>query len=533
MLDDWCKIKQFTEYKVTVFRCMNRLRAHERDEADTVDQYDVLVIGGGVNGCGIARDATGRGLQVALVEQGDLASATSSASTKLFHGGLRYLEHYEFGLVRKALIEREVLLRNMPHISWPMRFVIPHLPGMRPRWMVRAGLFLYDYIGGRKALSRTKRVNFRKSPLGVPLIDDLKIGFEYSDCWVDDARLVVLNARDAADRGAHIMTRTRFVSAKSVNGRWVAVLRDTRTGKTKRVRTRVLVNAAGPWVKDVIENRIKTETDENIRLVRGSHIVVPKTYDHDRAYFFQNSDGRLIFTIPYEMDFTLIGTTDVDHDQAISKVKCSAEEATYLCEAVSRYFKSPITPKDIVWHYAGVRPLHDMEKGMASAASRDYQIKVRRIEGESPLINVFGGKITTYRKLAEEVVAELAAFTDMINKPWTYHAHLPGGDFALRQKETVFMQFKVDFPFLSEDLAARLFKTYGTCAALMLKGITSIKQMGQNFGADLTEIEVRWLMRWEWAETAEDILWRRTKLGLRMTKDESVKLENWMQKAQS
>lgn len=496
-----------------------------------MEHYDILVIGGGVNGCGIARDAVGRGLKVALVEQSDLASATSSASTKLFHGGLRYLEFYEFGLVKKALIEREVLLRNMPHISWPMRFVIPHLPGMRPKWMLRAGLFIYDYIGGRKLLPATKKIHFNKSPLGEPLIDDIKVGYEYSDCWVDDARLVVLNARDAADRGANIMTRTRFVSAKPKDTQWVASLRDMHTGKTKSVKARVLINAGGPWVKDIIEERIKTDTPENIRLVRGSHIVVPKLYEHDRAYFFQNSDGRLIFTIPYENDFTLIGTTDADHQGDPANAKCSAEEAAYLCQIASRNFKKDISPNDVVWSYAGVRPLHDTANGDASAASRDYQIKVRLINEDSPLINIFGGKITTYRKLSEEVATELAPFVSIIGKPWTHHGPLPGGDFAYQQKDALIAQFRWDFPFLEEDQMRRMFKAYGTQASEMLKGITSVKQMGKSFGAGLTEIEVKWLMNREWAQTAEDVVWRRTKLGLRLNDKEIAALDTWMQRA--
>lgn len=495
-----------------------------------MEQYDVLVIGGGVNGCGVARDAVGRGLKVALVEQGDLAGETSSSSTKLFHGGLRYLEYYEFGLVKKALIEREVLLRNMPHIAWPMRFVIPHLKGMRPKLMLRAGLFIYDYIGGRKLLPPTKTINLTKGPLGAPLDDAIKVGFEYSDCAVDDARLVVLNARDAADRGANIMVRTRFTSAIPKDGQWVASVKDLSTGKTKKIRARVLINAGGPWVKSIIEDQLQSETSENIRLVRGSHIVVPKIYDHDRAYFFQIADGRLVFTIPYENDFTLIGTTDADHEGDPANPQCSPEEAAYLCEVVSKNFKKKITPEDIVWTYAGVRPLNDSEDGDAKSASRDYEIKVRQID-ESPLINIFGGKITTYRKLAEEVVAELAPFTSMINKAWTHHAHLPGGDFALQQKDELIAQFRWDFPFLDEDQVRRMFKAYGTQASEMLKGMTSAKQMGKNFGAGLTEVEVYWLMNNEWAQTAEDVVWRRSKLGLRLSDKQVAALDLWMKKA--
>jgi glycerol-3-phosphate dehydrogenase len=495
-----------------------------------VEQYDVLVVGGGVNGCGIARDAVGRGLTVALVEQGDLAGETSSSSTKLFHGGLRYLEYYEFGLVKKALIEREVLLRNMPHIAWPMRFIIPHLSGMRPKLMLRAGLFIYDYIGGRKLLPPTKTIRFDNNPLGEPLIDDIKVGFEYSDCAVDDARLVVLNARDAADRGAQIMVRTRFTSAKPKDGHWQASLKDMHTGKTKRIQARVLINAGGPWVKTIIEDQLKSDTPESIRLVRGSHIVVPKLYDHDRAYFFQIDDGRLVFTIPYEDDFTLIGTTDEEHKADPANPVCTPEEAAYLCDVVSKNLKRKITPDDVVWSYAGVRPLHDNEDGDAKSASRDYEIKVREIDG-SPLINIFGGKITTYRKLSEEVVAELAPFTQMIGKPWTHNVHLPGGDFALQQKDDLIAQFRQDFPFLEELQMRRMFKAYGTNASHMLKGLTSTKQMGKQFGAGLTEVEVSWMMQNEWAQTAEDVVWRRSKLGLRLSDKQVAALDTLMKKA--
>jgi len=532
MLEYHIKIKQIARNGVTVFRSRFRLGRKLKKETDALEHYDILVIGGGVNGCGIARDAVGRGLTVALVEQGDLAGETSSSSTKLFHGGLRYLEYYEFGLVRKALIEREILLRNMPHIAWPMRFIIPHLKGMRPKWMLRAGLFIYDYIGGRKMLPPTKTVNLEKGPLGAPLVDSIKVGFEYSDCWVDDARLVVLNARDAADRGAKIMVRTRFQSAKPKDGHWVANVKDIRSGKTKRIEAKVLVNAGGPWVKSIIEDRLKTETPENIRLVRGSHIVIPKIYDHDRAYFFQIADGRLVFTIPYENDFTLIGTTDVDHKGDPGNPQCSPEEAAYLCDVISKNFKKKISTDDIVWSYAGVRPLHDSEGGDAKSASRDYEIKLREIDG-SPLINIFGGKITTHRKLSEEVAAEFAPYTQMIGKPWTHNAPLPGGDFALQQKDDLIAQFRWDFPFLDEAQVRRMFKSYGTKASEMLNGLTSAKQMGKNFGSGLTEIEVKWLMEHEWAQTAEDVVWRRSKLGLRMTDGQVAELDVWMKKAMS
>ncbi|PCH95991.1 MAG: glycerol-3-phosphate dehydrogenase [Rhodobacteraceae bacterium] len=493
-----------------------------------MDQFDVLVIGGGVNGCGIARDAAGRGLSVALVEQNDLASATSSASTKLFHGGLRYLEHYEFGLVKKALIEREILLKNMPHISWPMRFVIPHLQGMRPKWMLRIGLFIYDHIGGRKILPTTRRIDLQNDPLGTPLVDTIKVGFEYSDCWVDDARLVVLNARDAADRGACIWTRTQLVSATQKEGVWTAILRDAHTGKNRKVRAKVLVNATGPWVKSLIENQLGLDTSEGLRMVRGSHIVVPKLYDHDRAYFFQNSDGRLIFTLPYETDFTLIGTTDADHVGDPSQAQCSEAELTYLCDVASRNFKATIKPADVVYSYAGVRPLHDNAKGNASAASRDYLIKLRRID-DAPLINIFGGKITTYRKLAEQVVHKLSDFVPMIGRSWTHHAHLPGGDFALSQRRDILADIQQSFPFFEDNQCQRFLRSYGTDTLRIFAGCQTATDLGQDFGAGLTAKEVRWLMDQEWAQTAQDVIWRRTKLGLRLSADQVEALDIWMQ----
>lgn len=497
----------------------------------TDTDYDVLIIGGGVNGCGIARDAVGRGLRVALCEQNDLGSATSSASTKLFHGGLRYLEHYEFSLVRKALKERETLLANMPHIAWPLRFVIPHLRGMRPAWMLRMGLFLYDHIGGGKTLPGTKTVKLDRNPIGAPLADNLKLGFEYSDCWVHDSRLVVLNARDAADRAAKILPRMQLETAIRKGDHWQAGLVDTNTGQKTTLSAKALINAAGPWVVDVIENKLHRRTNESIRLVRGSHIVTRRLYSHDKAFFFQNDDGRLIFSIPFEKDFTLIGTTDVDHQSDLEHVECTPEEVDYLCQVVSRYFENPISKADVVWSYSGVRPLHDEIDGKASTASRDYEIKVLDENGKAPLINIFGGKITTYRKLSEEVVAELSPYVKLIGKPWTDHTPLPGGDFPVQARQEVIDDIQEEFPFLSAPALRRLFDTYGTRIRTILKGVNSLKDMGKSFGADLTEIEVRYLMDHEWAENAEDVVWRRTKLGLRLNEAEISNLDTWMNKA--
>ncbi len=360
--------------------------------------FDLVIIGGGVNGCGIARDAAGRGLRVLLCEQGDLAQATSSASTKLFHGGLRYLEFYEFRLVREALIEREVLLRAMPHISWPLRFVLPHHKGLRPAWLLRLGLFIYDHLGGHKILPPTRTLDLTADPAGAVLKEGFRKGFEYSDCWVEDSRLVVLNARDAAARSAEVLTRTRCEAAVREGGLWQVELRDVETGAARTVVARGLVNAGGPWVDDVIRNRVREDTPDRIRLVRGSHIVTRRLFDHDRPYIFQQSDGRIIFAIPYETDFTLIGTTECDHDGDPGVAVCTADEIAYLCGAASEYFKAPVTEEDVVWSYSGVRPLYDDGASSATQATRDYVLKVVDRDRTAPLLNVFGGKITTYRR---------------------------------------------------------------------------------------------------------------------------------------
>ncbi|NOX74569.1 MAG: glycerol-3-phosphate dehydrogenase [Alphaproteobacteria bacterium] len=491
---------------------------------------DVLIVGGGVNGVGIARDAAGRGLSVHLVEQGDLGGATSSASTKLFHGGLRYLEQYAFGLVRKALIEREVLLANMPHISKPMRFVLPHMKGMRPAWLLRLGLFIYDHLGGRKLLPGTRVLDLRNDVAGKALKPGFRRAFEYSDGWVDDARLVVLNARDAADRGAVIQTRMRLESAARVDGVWLARLKDMRSGETSEIRARALVNAGGPWVNKVIEGLVDVRPPDPVRLVRGSHIVVRRLFAHERAYFFQLPDERIIFAIPYEEDFTVIGTTDVDHAGDPAEAKCSEEEVAYLCRAASEYFAKPINPEDVVWTYSGVRPLDDVLDGDASKASRDYHIKLGDVDGKAPLISIYGGKITTYRKLAEQAVAELAPYVELSGLPWTAHAPLPGGDFAFDGRADLVKHLSADYPFLVARDARRLVAAYGTDAWKMLRDAKEATDLGQDFGAGLSAREVDWLMTREWAQTAEDVLWRRTKCGLRMGADQVKALEIWMAK---
>ena len=489
--------------------------------------HDLAIIGGGVNGCGIARDAAGRGLSVFLCEKGDLAQGTSSASTKLFHGGLRYLEFYEFRLVREALIERETLLRAMPHIAWPLRFVLPVLPGGRPAWFLRLGLFIYDHLGGREILPGTRTLNLRENPLGAPLREGFRTGFEYSDCWVDDARLVVLNARDAAARGATIATRTRCVSAERREGLWDVTVEDADTGARRTLRARALVNAGGPWVDEVIREKLRLNTPDHVRLVRGSHIVTKRLFEHDRAYIFQNPDGRVIFAIPYEQDFTLIGTTDRDHEGSADKAVCTPEEAEYLREAASAYFRRPIAPEEVVWTYSGVRPLYDDGAKSATQATRDYVLRVEA-EGGAPVLNVFGGKITTYRRLAEAALDKLHPFFPAMKGNWTRGVTLPGGDFPVDGAAALAASLRARFPFLDEAWSARLVRGYGTEAAGVLDDARSAEDLGQNFGATLTEAEVRWLMSKEWARTAADVLWRRSKLGLRLSAEQAATLDAWM-----
>ncbi len=504
---------------------------HEKTNMNTSAEdniYDLVVIGGGVNGCGIARDAAGRGLVVLLVEQDDLAQATSSVSTKLFHGGLRYLEYYEFRLVREALIEREVLLRAMPHISWPMRFVLPLHKGLRPAWLLRLGLFIYDHLGGRKILPGTRSLDLRSDPAGRPIRDVYKRAFEYSDCWVEDSRLVVLNARDAVRQGADIRTRTRCEQAERDGDVWRISLSTGDNGASETVLARGLVNAGGPWVDTILRQRIGLDTADRIRLVRGSHVVVPRLFDHDRAYLFQQADGRVVFAIPYEYEFTLIGTTDADHEGDPAKASCTPDEAQYLCDAVSEYFNKPVTPSDIVWTYSGVRPLYDDGARSATAATRDYVLKVEAGDDEPPLLNVFGGKLTTYRRLSEAAMDKLAGFFPKASGPWTESASLPGGDFPVDGVADLTAQLLASFPFLDEKWAFRLVRAYGTEAQQILDGATDAADLGQRFGADLTAREVSWLMDKEWARTADDVLWRRSKLGLRLSTDEQAGLARWM-----
>lgn len=490
--------------------------------------FDLFVIGGGINGCGIARDAAGRGYSVALAEMNDFASGTSSGATKLIHGGLRYLEHYEFRLVRESLMERETLWAMAPHIIWPLRFVLPyHKGGIRPAWMIRLGLFLYDHLGGRKLLPPTAVLDMRSDPAAKPLKSLFTKAFEYSDGWVDDARMVVLNARDAADKGALIMPRTKVVSAKRENGFWSIDTVDAVSGKTASYKARMLVNAAGPWVDHVIRGVFGRNEAHNVRLVQGSHIVVKKKFDGERAYFFQNPDNRIIFAIPYERDFTLIGTTDRDYKGDPKDVKISDEEVRYLCGAASEYFSEPVRPEDIVWSYSAVRPLYDDGASKAQEATRDYVLKVDEADG-APLLNVFGGKLTTYRRLAEHALEKIGEAIGAKGAPWTAKSRLPGGDFPVVGYKDQVKSLRQRYPFIETRHAERLVRCYGTNAAVILGNAAVAGDLGRHFGGSLYEIEIRWLMEKEWARTAEDVLWRRTKQGLFLTADEAARLEDYM-----
>jgi glycerol-3-phosphate dehydrogenase len=519
------------------------------DTPNHTNTTDLFIIGGGINGCGIARDASGRGLSVTLAEMNDLASATSSASTKLFHGGLRYLEYFEFRLVREALIEREILLKAMPHISWPMRFVLPYhkdmrfetntptsrllsfvmpwMKGRRPAWLIRLGLFMYDHLGGRKILPGTTTVDLRGSPEGAPLQDRFAKAYEYSDCWIEDSRLVVLNARDAEARGAQILTRTQVVAAERIGDLWCVKTRNSENGKTQTHFARMLVNAGGPWVGDIIQTKVRLNSKEGVRLVRGSHIVTRRLYDHDKCYFFQGTDGRIIFTIPYEQGFTLIGTTDADHPNPAEKPECTPAEQKYLIDFANHYFKSELAEDDVVWTYSGVRPLYDDGASSATAATRDYTLKIDA-NGGAPMLNIFGGKITTYRRLAESALEKIAEHLTVKQGPWTAGVPLPGGAFPIEAIETLVGALRDASPFLTDAWARRLIRAYGTEAVGILNAAQSPEDLGQDFGATLTEAEVIWLMTHEYARTAEDVVWRRNKLGLRLSTDQIHSLDNWM-----
>jgi glycerol-3-phosphate dehydrogenase len=501
------------------------------DAAGDSSDYDLAVIGGGINGCGIARDAAGRGWRVFLCDKADLGSGTSSASTKLIHGGLRYLEHYEFRLVREALMEREVLWGIAPHIIWPLRFVLPHHKQLRPAWLLRLGLFIYDHLGGRKRLPPTRTLNLRSDPVGALLKPQFTRGFAYSDCWVEDSRLVVLNARDAAERGATIAPRTACVSAERLDGLWTVTLHDETTNGRRTVRAKALVNAAGPWVAEVAGSAIRANVPAAVRLVQGSHIVVPRLYDHDACYIFQNADGRIFFLIPYERDFTLIGTTDQDFTGDPADVRASAAEIAYLCESTSAYLRKPVTPEMVVWTYSGVRPLYDDGSSAPQEATRDYVLKLDAPPGTPALLSVFGGKITTYRRLAEASLAMLQPHLPAASgraAGWTGQAQLPGGDFPVDAFDRQVATAAARYPFLAEPTVRRLLRAYGTRIDRLIGDATCYADLGRVFGADLTEAELRYLATAEWARTAADVVWRRSKLGLRLSADQVAVIDDAM-----
>lgn len=486
-----------------------------------MDICDLLIIGGGINGTAIARDAAGRGLSVVLCEKDDLARHTSSASTKLIHGGLRYLEYYEFRLVREALIEREVLLRSAPHIIWPMRFVLPYDVGQRPAWMLRLGLFLYDNLGGRELLPGTKTVDLRKAPHNSVLEKRLKTGFEYSDCWVEDARLVVLNALDAQNRGADIRVGAEVIALAPHAAGYEATLYDGST-----IVTRGVVNAAGPWVDEVLFKIKKDKNEAGLRLIKGSHIITKRLFPGDHAYMFQNADNRIIFAIPYERDFTLIGTTDVPWTAEPRPMEISAEEIDYLCEAASEYFVHDISAEDVVWSYAGVRPLYDDKSENASAVTRDYVLDIDELSAERPVLSIYGGKITTSRKLAEHALEKLGQYYGEAGDDWTAKAQLPGGDFPA-DDFTGFLATQAErYPDVPTDVLLHLCRAYGTRITLVLGDGPDV-DLGRYFGAHLFEAEVRYLRAHEWARTPDDILYRRTKLGLHLTEVERQAFADW------
>jgi len=486
---------------------------------------DIFIIGGGINGAGIARDAAGRGLNVILAEKDDLASHTSSASSKLIHGGLRYLEHYEFRLVRESLMEREVLLQAAPHLIHPMRFILPHHSALRPAFVLRLGLFLYDHIGGRKLLPATRTLNLRKHKNGKPLNAHFKKGFEYSDCWVDDARLVVLTAKDAEEHGATILTRTKVLSATRCDGLWTITIEHK--GKQTTHKAKALVNATGAWVDD-IEGKTSPspKSRKQIRMVKGSHIIVPKLYDGEQAYTFQNADGRVVFAIPYQDNYTLIGTTDVPYSSDPNTVEIEEQEKAYLCDIASRSFEKTITPSDIAWSYSGVRPLADDGQKNASKTTRDYVLELDTQEG-APMLSVYGGKITTFRCLAEDAMERLQSHLNFSSPSWTEKAFLPGGEMGLDGLGDFIDSVVEQYPWLPQKQLIRMVKAYGTCLKTILGSKKSLSDMGQHFGAGLYEAELEYMRQAEWAITAEDALWRRSKLGLHMSNKERASVEEW------
>ena len=489
--------------------------------------YDVFVAGGGINGIGVARDAAGRGYSVCLCEMNDFASGTSSNSTKLIHGGLRYLEHYKFRLVQESLKEREVLLKMAPHIIWPMRFILPHSKGMRPAWLLRLGLFLYDHLGFRKILPGTSYVKLNKSELGSPLKSNFKFGYEYSDCWVDDSRLVILNAVDASLKGAKIQNYCKVTKVEKSDGLWSITTTDSIDGKQNIFKAKCFINASGPWVDDLLNSSFKRNNSKNVRLVRGSHIVVNKLFDHDRSYICQNNDNRIFFMIPYEDKYTLIGTTDIDHGQSAGNVEISEEEKLYICKSANEYLNTKINLEDIVWSYSGVRPLYDDGASAAQEATRDYVIKAEQSES-SLMINIFGGKITTYRRLSESILKHVEEFLGSKGDPWTNHSSLPGGDIDVDGQLDLQNKLQTKYPFLTQETLKRAVRSYGTISFDIFGDAANIDALGKHFGSGLYEREVNYLIQEEWSRTSDDILFRRSKLGLSFSKDEIKNLNQYL-----
>ena len=491
------------------------------------DPVDLLVIGGGVNGAGIARDAAGRGLSVVLAEKDDLAEGTSSRSGKYIHGGLRYLEYYEFRLVREALIEREVMLEIAPHLTWPLRLILPHSPEQRPRWLIRLGLFIYDHLGGRKRIPSTKALNLRREPEGAVVREAFSKAFAYWDVWVDDARLVVLNAVDAARKGAQVLTRTEVISARRDGDLWAVKLRDA--NGTRDMTARAILNAAGPWVETVLGNAAGVNSQRRVRLVKGSHIILKKWWEGDHGYVLQAPDKRLIFVNPYFDDLALIGTTDIPYDGRPEDVATQEDEIAYLLGILNRYFEIALKPHDVEHTYSGVRPLFDDDSSKgASAVTRDYEFELDGGNGRAPIVSAFGGKITTYRKLAEHGLDKLAPFLPNMGAAWTATKPLPGGEMADADFDAFLLSFQAAHPWLQPELARHYTRCYGTLATEMLKGVSMRDDLGRHFGGLLYEREVCWLMKHEWAQTADDILTRRTKHGLFLTDEEKAKLEDWL-----
>ncbi|EOV8089362.1 MULTISPECIES: glycerol-3-phosphate dehydrogenase [Providencia] len=492
-----------------------------------METKDLIVIGGGINGAGIAADAAGRGLSVLLLEAQDLASATSSASSKLIHGGLRYLEHYEFRLVSEALAEREVLLRLAPHIAFPMRFRLPHQPHLRPAWMIRIGLFLYDHLGKRVSLPSSKSLKFNQNSVLKP---ELTKGFEYSDCWVDDARLVVLNAQEVVRKNGEVRTRTKVTRAYRENGLWVVEAQDLRTGETHTWKAKGLVNATGPWVKEFFDDGLKLKSPYGIRLIKGSHIVVPRAHDEPQAYILQNEDNRIVFVIPWMDEFSIIGTTDVEYKGDPKDVKIDENEVNYLLKVYNDHFKKQLTVSDIVWDYSGVRPLCDDESDSPQAITRDYTLDIHDDQGQAPLLSVFGGKLTTYRKLAEAAVTKLAAYYPNAGTPWTKNGQLPGGDIEGCDRDGYARVLRQHYQWLPEGLALRFARTYGSNSKLILEGANSLSDLGEAFSANVYEAELRYLVKHEWVTELDDAIWRRTKLGMWLNEEEKQRIAQWLAK---